>query len=764
MNLNAGAGGAQFRWAESSGTVQQISQMRDAVEVLLNSADGPLRVRIPGLESPPEIAPETPVAVCGVTRDAFRNDGKSGYGILEVASAADLRVQSAAGEDAAILTTAAEVERLSRPEAERGHRVKLRGVVTCDAPSLSYGTVIHDRTRGIYCAWSATNAETGRLQRRPRFGEYWEIEGVSQPGEFAPAVKVTRMTYLGEGVLPAPVPPAWDQLLNGSLDTQFVELLGIITDASTNGVMFLTHGGTMRIDLDRPLAEQLLKKRNSLARLRGCLLALWDFNSHQVKLGEIRLANGMATFEALQPADPFNVPQKSVDDLLRFDLAAGSFQRVKISGQILDRRGQEFFLLNGARGLRFVPREPVNCRPGDRVEVVGIPELDAATPVLYEAAVRRTGVGRLPDPMPLKPDDLSRPQNDALRVRFDAYFDGVRAAAGETLLDFHAGAYSFSARLRLRPATLPKIEPGSLVELTGVFAALSSPHHLPGRHLGSFEMLVASPLDLRVVARPPWWNLQRLLALTGVLFGVLILALLWITLLRRRVEERTRQLRREIAERERAEQSRVVQEERTRIAQDLHDDLGSSLTEIGVLASVGLRAPGTETKSHELFDAIGDRSRRLVSALDALVWAIDPKENTLQSLADYLAGYVENYLSTNGLACRFKLPADLPFINVEGKKRHELFLVVKEALYNIVRHARATEVEFYLALTGADLEMVIRDNGGGFDPTAKTDGYGLRNFAGRMARLQGECEVASSPGGGTTVKLKLPLRANPTTL
>jgi signal transduction histidine kinase len=753
-HLKIGTSGLHPGWAEVAGVVDQIRSDEDAVELILNSADGSLRVRIPGAASPPVFAPGTAVTARGVSCDAFRADGTLGFGVLEAASLADVRVQASGDGTAGLLTSTAAIARLSRAEAERGQPVKLRGVITCDASWLYAGGVLQDRTRGIYCFWPETNAATGRLQRRPRFGEYWEIEGFTAPGNFAPSVRATNMTFLGEGELPAPVTPARDQLLNGSLDTQFVEITGIITDADTNGVVLLTHQGKIRVNMPA-LAPSLRSKVNYLVRLRGCLMALWDWDTRQVKLGEMRLGNATASFDAGEAVDPFSAPLKSVGDLLRFDVAAGSLQRVKIAGQITGKRGEEFFLLEGRQGLRFVPRDSVKVQAGELVEVSGFPELDGPSPVLREAVVRRTGSGPLPEPVRLKPADLFRLQNDGQIVKFEAVFNGLRAAAGETLLDLQSGGNYFSARVRIPASAMPEIQPGSRVEIAGLFVALSSPGRLPGRHLGAFEIILSAPDSLRVIARPPWWTLQRLLVVTGVLCAVLILAALWISQLRLRVEERTAQLRHEISERERAEQSRVVQEERTRIAQDLHDDLGSSLTEISVLASAGRRSPAAAAQSGDLFDAISEKSRRLVSALDAIVWAIDPKENTLQSLVDYLAGYVEDYLSTNNITCRFKLPDEVPAAVVEGKLRHELFLVVKEALHNIVRHARATEVEFHLALAGSKLEIVIRDNGCGFDPEIKGGGHGLKNFAGRMARLGGECVVTSQTNGGTAVKLNL---------
>ena len=756
--LKAGAVGVESRWAEFSGTMQQVMEHDDGLEMFLNSADGPVRVRLAGHTSLPALSSDSLIVVRGIAKNTFRPDGSSGFGVMAVASLDDVHVvasRPAAGTR--VLATAAQVAKLSRAEAERGHPVKMRGVVTCDAPQLYYGSVIQDQTRGIYCFWSETNSATDQTRRRPRFGEFWEIEGISQEGHFAPDVRVTNMMFLGEGELPAPVSPVWDQLLNGSLDTQFVEMQGVVTDADNGGIEFLTHGGKIRIKLPPEVIQRLRAKKNVLVRLRGCLLAVWDESTHEVKLGEIRLGNVSIMYDQQDPADPFAAPLKSVDDLLRFDAAAGSFQRVKMSGQITEKRGEEFLMLNGRHGMRFIPREPVAGVPGDLVEVVGLPELDGPSPVLREAVVRRTGSAPPPEPILIRPQDIASSQNDALRVRFEAVLNGLRTGAGETLLDLQSGENFFSARLDFPTAAFTNIAPGSRLELTGIYVSLTAPRRIPGRQLGSFEILVSPADQVRIIARPPWWTLRRLLAVTGALFAVLILAALWITQLRRRVEERTEQLRHQISERERAEQQRIVQEERTRIAQDLHDDLGSSLTEISVLASAGQRSPATGGKAHDLFAAIGEKSRRLVSSLDAIVWAIDPKENTLQSLADYLAGYVENYLSTNDIHCRFKVPEDLPAVVVEGRQRHELFLVVKEALHNIVRHARATEVEFLLNTNETALEITIRDNGCGFDNNAKNNGHGLKNFHRRMTRLGGECTVVSQAGAGATVHLRLPL-------
>jgi len=250
---------------------------------------------------------------------------------------------------------------------------------------------------------------------------------------------------------------------------------------------------------------------------------------------------------------------------------------------------------------------------------------------------------------------------------------------------------------------------------------------------------------------------ERLLILVGVLVVVLIFSAIWITQLHRLVEQRTRQLQNEISEREAVERERSLEAERSRIARDLHDDLGASLTEIAVLASKGQHTSPAEQGVMTLFHAIVDKARELVSALDGIVWAVDPKDNSLQSVADYLCDFADDYLSPSGIACRFDVPVSLPAIGFGGRRKHELFLAVKETLNNIVRHAAATEVEFRLAVLDDELKIVIVDNGRGFDANSRRNGCGLKNLPLRLSRIGGHYEIQSTAGKGTMVEIGLRL-------
>src|SRR5205814_1568925 len=251
---------------------------------------------------------------------------------------------------------------------------------------------------------------------------------------------------------------------------------------------------------------------------------------------------------------------------------------------------------------------------------------------------------------------------------------------------------------------------GSRLELTGVYAGRGG-NRTTGAEVGSLELLLNSPADIRVLARPPFWTLRRLLVLVGALLGVLAVALVWLRLLHHKFQERTAQLRQEMREREQAENQRAMAQERARIARDLHDDLGSSLTEITMLATA---SPGHDLLSEEAsqrLETIAGKSRTMVYALDEIVWAVDPERDTLASVARYLASYAEEYLAGLNVACRVQMPNSFPDQAVSGEVRHHLFLAAKEALNNAVRHGGATEIGFRVRVLEDRLHISISDNG-----------------------------------------------------
>ncbi len=206
------------------------------------------------------------------------------------------------------------------------------------------------------------------------------------------------------------------------------------------------------------------------------------------------------------------------------------------------------------------------------------------------------------------------------------------------------------------------------------------------------------------------------------------------------------------------EQQRAMDRERARIAQDLHDELGAGLTEIS-FGSEFAQDPGLdlpETRQHT--QAIGNRARELVAALDEIVWAVNPKNDTVASLGSYLCQYAERFLKPTRVRLRLQVARDLPLAPLNADERHHLFLAIKEALHNVVQHSRATDVQLSIAVEAGVLAIVVRDNGCGFDPAAaRSEADGLGNMRRRLQQINGSHELVSRLGTGTTATFKFPL-------
>jgi signal transduction histidine kinase/ligand-binding sensor domain-containing protein len=209
----------------------------------------------------------------------------------------------------------------------------------------------------------------------------------------------------------------------------------------------------------------------------------------------------------------------------------------------------------------------------------------------------------------------------------------------------------------------------------------------------------------------------------------------------------------------RIEEQAALDRERARIAKDLHDDLGGSLTQVSMLLELALRDRATPDKlSGHVKEGLG-AARQMIKSLDETVWAINPRNDSLPHLINYIGKFAQRFLATAELRCRLDLPDNPPEISMSAEVRHNLFLVLKEALNNIVRHARASEVLLRITTSGTGFELSVQDNGCGVsagnggpdDPGAD----GLRNMEQRMKEIGGSFQLKTS-GEGTQVTFVYP--------
>ena len=207
------------------------------------------------------------------------------------------------------------------------------------------------------------------------------------------------------------------------------------------------------------------------------------------------------------------------------------------------------------------------------------------------------------------------------------------------------------------------------------------------------------------------------------------------------------------------EQQTLLHKERARIAKDIHDDLGANLTQIALLSELTRQDMAAPEKAGGHVEKISATARQVMKSLDEIVWAVNPRNDTLPHLVDYLGQFTIDFLRAPGIRCRLDLPERPPELNVPADIRHNLFLAVKEALNNIVKHAGAKEVRLGVDVSNGKLRVVVTDDGHGFDkPPQDAWADGLRNMRQRMGEIGGECAIESHAGAGTTITFDVPWR------
>jgi signal transduction histidine kinase/ligand-binding sensor domain-containing protein len=222
-----------------------------------------------------------------------------------------------------------------------------------------------------------------------------------------------------------------------------------------------------------------------------------------------------------------------------------------------------------------------------------------------------------------------------------------------------------------------------------------------------------------------------------------------------------RRMRRKMEAMERKE---AIELERSRIARDIHDELGSHLTRITMLSEPARHEPGVPLPGTKDVKQIYDIARELTRTMDEIVWAVNPHHDTPEGLVNYLEQFASEFLGAAGIRCRLDLPMQLPLWPLTAETRHNLFLALKEALHNTVKHSSATEVRIALTLDDQALVLSVEDNGRGFDlAAADSTANGLENMRRRLEQIGGRCEIVSAPGQGVKIGFIVSLREAPAT-
>jgi signal transduction histidine kinase len=308
----------------------------------------------------------------------------------------------------------------------------------------------------------------------------------------------------------------------------------------------------------------------------------------------------------------------------------------------------------------------------------------------------------------------------------------------------------------------PTVKPGDslVVEWNEMFSMGSGSFHesiyggLPAGHykfrvrgVNVMGRLTGAEASVSVFVAQPFWKTSwfwsaAVIAITAIMIGI-SRYFVW------------HRMRREMV---RLKQQRALEQDRLRIAHDIHDDLGARVTQISLLSAMAQENAAFPDKARADFDKISKMSRELVAALYETVWTVNPENDNLEALGNYLSQMVKQLCEQTPLRCRFHV-LDLPHeVQVSSQTRHNISLAVKEAVHNIIKHAKASEVTIRMAFTDGFVDVSVHDDGCGFQPDNNIPGNGLSNMKQRLQNIGGRCFVESKSGHGTTVRMRLLVR------
>ena len=450
------------------------------------------------------------------------------------------------------LTTAKAAHSLTSDQARQQYPVHLHAIVTYFDPDTSPVTAAFfacDRT-GCICVLAPPKP---RLPLRT--GSLIDMTGVSAPGNYAPIVNMTEIHVTGWGQVPAKTPRrSLTQLLTGADDGQWIEVEGVVHSVSQSGKnaylsLALADGMIQSVT---PLTPDFNYSRLIDARvvIQGNAAPVWTKNRQMV--GARLLVPSSAQVRIVEPAqaDPFSLPVRPINSLLRFQPGVTFIHRVRARGQVtLQWPGRWIYIQDGSQGL-FIPGiQKSSLRLGDVVDVVGFPAMGEYSLMLEDAVFMAEGGGRAIAASSITAQDAMKGDYDAKLVQIQGSLVNEDLTSEYPTLVMSSGGRSFFALLPsgTKADNISSWRTGSQLLLTGV-CSVQVDKYLSYQQYGgampmSFRVLLRSAHDVVVLRKPSWWTAGRILALLAICVLIILFGTLWVAALKRRVMERTETIR-----------------------------------------------------------------------------------------------------------------------------------------------------------------------------------------------------------------------------
>ncbi len=649
------------------------------------------------------------------------------------------------GKPAGVITRVDQIRGLAPEAAGEGRPVRIRGVVTMDAPAPDF--FIQDSTAGIYVEGSA------RIKPVPVLGQMVEVEGVTGPGKFAPVIREQTLRVIGSGSLPKPQLFPFSALADGKQDSQWVQVRGIVRWASIDSTSWQETTLAMRVasgggefNLRVPIAHPLQDVSNwidSEVLVEGICGSL--YNSNRQLTGILFYVPRLSFIKVEAPAT--EVP---VSALLRFAPGQGSRRRVRVRAVVgYQQRGHALFLQSAGKGLRVLTEQDTPLQVGDTVDVIGFPAMGESAPILEDAIFHRLSHDRAPEPIPL---NLTVPweQYDSALVTADAKLLSAQIRPSETHLVLQYADVIFDATLPpgSTPDQLAYLPLNSEVRVVGICLVRSGGlWRIPQ----SFRLLLRSSGDITVLKSPSWWSLRHTLWVLGITASVLLVVLAWIVVLGRRLREQMEIIRQKL-------RSGAVLEERNRIARELHDTLEQELAGITMQLDLAVdclqQAPRV---AQQALETARNMSRHSMVEARRSVWDLRCQLLEDGDLVSALTQIVKPLAPREDVHISVKIegaPVRLP-----GPIEMNLLRIGQEAVANAVKHGDAHQISIDLLFAASAVRLSVRDDGRGFAVAqgSPTGHFGLLDMRERAQSMGSRLKVDSEPGRGTCVAVEVPI-------
>jgi signal transduction histidine kinase len=658
-----------------------------------------------------------------------------------------------------VLTKAGEIAAEVTPPDTPPARVVFEGPVSYQDPMRTI-FVVDDTGVTFVFGFTVTNPLV-------QSGDRIRVTGVAHQGVIIGGIRPDRIEVIGRGAPPPAVPVEPRDLATGRYHYHRVAIEGVVWSVAAAGdsavVLTLRAAGQrVRIEVEAPAAEaEAAAERLVDARVRATGLVVGNINDRRQVVDPFIRVKQISDVEVLDPppTDAFAIVPTPLDALA--SQAIGD-HRVRVRGTAVAKPlAGAVYLREGARSVRvrLAATAAANVRPGDLVEAVGFPDMGTYSVELGDALIRVAGAGTPPAPRPAlakRRRDLDRPDADLVQVE-----GVVLDVGGESRVVVRHGEIDYT--IEPPPGTQVAAPPDSLVRATGVCRVAAVEGDSYRAFPRAYTLLLESPAAFTVIRSAPWWTPQRILiAVAAGLAGlgaIVGLAAAWIVLLRR-------QVRTQLAVIEGNIQAEAVAEERRRIAREFHDSVNQGL------AAAALRLDAAAYRlTDERSKAVLDRQRRLLATLQSeareFIWDLRDPVHADAPLAVALTAQLGFLAKPPTTTIEFEPPpagtdpaADLP-----PEVRHQIVRIVREAVSNAVRHAKANRITVRLAAGDrGGLTIEITDDGTGFDVAARAAAeghFGIRGMQERARRIGSALTIESSQGSGTCVILALGQRALP---